>query len=297
MTENTPADGSVEDIREKLAHWVETKRYIEEPEILPWYKKELNEIKPQTRDLFEQYSSIAPAEVESHIKKVRDEAFKVFPYPCVGNWGFLNLSVAEAPAYNEVLERVKSGDQYLDIGCCMGQDIRKLIHDGAPQENLYGSDLRKDFWNIGYDLFLDKSTLTTKFIEADVFDTDSHLKELNGKLSIVHAASFFHLFDWDGQVKAAKRVIELLKAEPGVMVFGRQGGKAEAGSFVHVKKDQTAYWHNAESWAKLWKQVGDETGSKWEVDATLGEEDLTKRMNAQIVPVGTRFMTFTIRRL
>jgi hypothetical protein len=217
----------------------------------------------------------------------------------VGNWGFLNLSILESPVYDEVLERVKNGEQYLDIGCCMGQDIRKLAHDGAPSENMYGSDLKTQFWDIGYDLFLDKSTLNTKFIGADIFDADSGLKELGGKLNLVHAASFFHLFNWDDQVKAAKGVVKLMKAEPGSMVFGRQGGLPVAGmlgsqGFAGVH----AYWHNPESWAKLWKQVGDETGSKWEVESSLGEADLTKRMNAQdVVPGGTRFMTYTIRRL
>jgi SAM-dependent methyltransferase len=227
----------------------------------------------------------------------RDEAFKVFPYPCVGNWGFLNLSIVEAPVYDEVVQRVKNGDLYLDIGCCMGQDIRQLVRDGAPHENVYGSDLKKDFWEIGYDLFLDKSSLKTKFIEADIFDAESNLKELDGKLDIVHAASFLHLFDWDGQIKAAKRLIELLKAKPGVLIFGRQGGKVEPGVITDVDMDPNPYWHNPESWAKLWKQVGDETETKWEVDAFLGEEDLTKRMNAKIITAGTRFMTFSIRRV
>lgn len=201
------------------------------------------------------------------------------------------------PVYSEVVERVKNGEQYLDIGCCMGQDIRKLVYDGVPPENLCGSDLKSDFWDIGYDLFLDKPTLNVKFIEADVFDADSGLKELNGKLSLVHATSFFHLFDWDGQVKAVKRVIELLKAEPGVMIFGRQGGMPQAGYLPTIAQDQNPYWHNSESWAKLWKQVGDETGSKWEVESFLGEEDLTKKMNTKIVKAETRFLTYNVRRV
>jgi SAM-dependent methyltransferase len=203
----------------------------------------------------------------------------------------------ESPVYQEVLERVKSGEQYLDVGCCMGQDIRKLAYDGAPQDNMYGSDLKGDFWNIGYDMFVDKSTLKTKFIEADIFDEVSTLTELDGKLNIVHAASFFHLWDWDEQFKAAKRVVKLLKAEPGVMIFGRQGGVPKGGHLPHAVKEQKAYWHDPGTWEDLWKKVGDETGTEWKVDARLGEEDLTKRMNAKIVPAGTRFMTFTIRRV
>jgi hypothetical protein len=98
-------------------------------------------------------------------------------------------------------------------------------------------------------------------------------------------------------VKAAKRAVQLLKPVSGSLIVGRQGGKPEAGSFAHVMKEMTAFWHNPESWAKMWKQVGDETGTDWEVQAVLGEEDLSKRMKTSLVPAGTRFMTFTIRRL
>lgn len=230
----------------------------------------------------------------------RDEAFKIFPYPCLGNWGFLNLNVADAAAYDEVVSRVKNGELYLDIGCCMGQDIRKLVSAGVPAENMYASDLKREFWDIGYDLFLDGDTLKTNFIEADVFDADSKLMQLDGKLSIVLAHSFFHLFDYEGQVKAVKRVIKLLKPEPGVMVFGRQGAMLEPGSFEHVNVKDRVYWHNVESWEKLWKQAGEETGTEWRVEAKLGDEDLVKRMGlteTNLIPKSSRFMTFTIRRV
>ena len=38
--------------------------------------------------------------------------------------GFLELGVTESPQYSEVLQRIKDGDNYLDIGCCVGQFIR-----------------------------------------------------------------------------------------------------------------------------------------------------------------------------
>ena len=221
----------------------------------------------------------------------------MFPYPCVGNWGFLRLNIADSPIYAEVVERIKKGELYLDIGCCMGQDVRKLVSDGAPAENTFASDLKKEFWDIGYNLFLDKETLKTRFIQADIFDADSDLKQLDGKLSIVLAHSFFHLWDWDEQVKAAKRVIQLLKSEPGVMIFGRQGAMVAAGSFAFAEKEQRVYWHNVESWKKLWKHVSDETDTELEVEASLGEEDLAKRNNSSFAPAGSRFMTFVIRRV
>lgn len=179
----------------------------------------------------------------------------------------------------------------------MGQDIRKIVSDGAPSENTYASDLKQEFWDISLDLFLDKSTLKTTFIQADVLDDDSKLAQLDGKINIVYASSFFHVFDYEGQVQAAKRVVKLLKPESGSLVLGRSGGKAEAGDFTHVKKDLKSYWHNAESWTKLWERVGEETGTKWKVDAFLGGEDLAKRMRSNLVPAGTKFLTFVVRRV
>lgn len=183
------------------------------------------------------------------------------------------------------------------MGCCLGQAIRKLIQDGAPSENIYATDIKKDFWDFGYDMFLDKTTLKTTFIEADIFDSSSELHHLDGKVDIVWASSFFHLFDWDGQIKAAKRIVQMMKPAPGSFICGRQGGKADPGSFVHVKKELTSYWHNEESWAKLWKQVGEETGTEWKVDAALGGEDMSKKVKSNLIPGGTRFLTFAIRRI
>lgn len=179
----------------------------------------------------------------------------------------------------------------------MGQDIRKLVHDGAPSENTYASDLKQVFWDLGFGMFLDKSSLKTKFLEADIFDDDSQLKQLDGKIDIINAASFFHLFDLEGQIKAARRVARLLRPVPNSLIVGRQGGKPEAGSFSHLMKGMNAYWHNAESWKEMWEQVGRETGMEFHVEAVLGEEDLSKRMKTNLVPAGTRFMTFTIRRV
>lgn len=182
----------------------------------------------------------------------------------------------------------------------MGQDIRKLVYDGAPSENIYASDLNGQFWDTGYELFLDKSSLKAKFVEADIFDDNSGLQQLKGKFDIVHAASFFHLFDWDGQVAAAKRVTELLKAEPNVLILGRQAGRTESGDFSsRAEQNKSRYWHNPTSWAKLWEKVGEETGTKWKVEACFDDsaDSLRKKSGlAEFIPQDTKFMRFIIRK-
>jgi hypothetical protein len=69
MAQSTAADPK-EELQKMIAEYIKTKRYVEEPDLLPWYKKNVQEIKPRTRKLLETYSNIPAAEVELHVKKV-----------------------------------------------------------------------------------------------------------------------------------------------------------------------------------------------------------------------------------
>jgi hypothetical protein len=182
----------------------------------------------------------------------------------------------------------------------MGQDIRKLVYDGAPSDNMYASDLKAQFWDVGYELFVDKPSLKAKFIEADIFDDQSGLQQLAGKLDIVHAASFFHLFDWEGQVAAAKKIVGLFRSDSDSLLVGRQAGRAEAGDFTaQIEQTKSRYWHNPESWAKLWKQVGEETRTNWKVEADFDDKaDLFSKNPgmAEFIPKDTKFMRFIVRK-
>ena len=77
MTEPIPAKDDAQAERNAVERIVLTKAYVEEPELLPWYTKELEEPKPAVKGLFESYSKVPPTDVVAHIKHVRDEAFKI----------------------------------------------------------------------------------------------------------------------------------------------------------------------------------------------------------------------------
>ncbi|CAI6335482.1 unnamed protein product [Periconia digitata] len=281
---NTAVAGKVTEKSQNPEKWL-----IEEPPTLT----------PEARALFEKYSKNPHHEVIPHIKAIRDNAFQIYPYPCLGRWAFLDLRLRQSPQYPQVLSRIKNGDRYLDIGCCIGQDIRSLVADGAPSENTYGSDMKGDFIDVGYALFRDRATLKTTFIEADIFDADSELNSLEGTVDIVHAASFFHLFDWDEQIKAAKCVVRLLKARPYSMVVGRQLGHVDARPMMYrFISGKPLFRHNVESFARFWKQVGDETGTTWKVEAGFeqglddyGEES---EMETEEVAKGERWLVYSV---
>jgi phenolic acid decarboxylase len=60
-----------------VEQYLKDKRWIEEPEVLPWYVKDLVDLEPKTRELFETYSRVPSDDVVSHIKSIRDKTFKI----------------------------------------------------------------------------------------------------------------------------------------------------------------------------------------------------------------------------
>lgn len=166
----------------------------------------------------------------------------------------------------------------LDLGCCFAQDIRKLVYDGAPAENLWGTDLEAGFIDLGYDLFLDKDTLKSHFFAADALNPDpdpnSDLNQLKGQISIIYAGFFFHLFDFDQAVEIAVRLIGIMKQEKGSLILGKQAGNPIADERLLDLKAAGKLWrHSPDSWTKVWQLAGQKTGTKWRVNAKLEESD------------------------
>lgn len=113
----------------------------------------------------------------------------------------MDFYITQLPEYPTILTRLKSGDALLDLGCCFGHIMRQIVFDGAPSENLTGTDLRPEFIELGYELFRDRAIFKSDFVTGDILDEDDEgLASLNGRFDVVHAAAFFHLFDWSTQV-------------------------------------------------------------------------------------------------
>ncbi|KAK5170100.1 uncharacterized protein LTR77_004684 [Saxophila tyrrhenica] len=280
-----------------------------------WYSPDPPDIKPDAKEVLEKYSKVPPEDIEAHVSRIvgsiptllltalnsppaqRDKAWAIFPYPCIGQWRFLDLAISQHSHYQEVLNRMRTGEQvYLDLGCAFAQDIRRLVADGVDSSQCYGADLRLDFIDLGYDLFRDKDSLNSKFIEADIFDPDSPLKQLDGEIDIIGASSFFHLFSWEEQKSAAHQVLKLMKPRGGSLLVGRQVGArepAEKARGVQIGAG-SRFRHNLESWQKFWKEVGDEAGVQLQVDGT--DKDIPDAYK-NILTFGDLVLEFAVRRL
>jgi ubiquinone/menaquinone biosynthesis C-methylase UbiE len=210
------------------------------------------------------------------------------------------MYLTESPLYPTIVSRLQGGDSLLDVGCCFGQILRQLAVDGAPSSHLAGTDLRPEFIELGFELFQDRDTFKARFITGNVLDPkDESLEALNGQFDIIHAASFFHLFEWDDQLKAAERIIRFLK--PGrasnSIILGRQVGTSTALTLEEYKAKLAAgvlerrrYVHNVASFQRLWDQAGQSTGTKWRIEGSLSEggfdDSTTPRLVLQYVVRG-----------
>ncbi|KAK3673400.1 hypothetical protein LTR78_006633 [Recurvomyces mirabilis] len=263
-----------------------------------FYTEDLN-LTDSTKNVLINYSKIPADKLERHVKQIREKAWAIHPYPCIGMFRFIQLAIGQHALYKkEILPRMLTGQQnYLDLGCAFAQDVRRLVADGVPSDHCYGSDLRLDFLELGYELFNDRGSLKSRFIEADIFDADSPLKELYGTIDIMDASSFFHLFSYDEQKAVARSTIKLLRPQKDSLVVGRQVGVDEPGDYTRRLGTGSMYRHNIDSWRKMWDEVGGEVGVKFHIDGVLREVDLSSRKHVPSGPRTGKMMEFSVRRL
>ncbi|RUS16719.1 hypothetical protein BC937DRAFT_90872 [Endogone sp. FLAS-F59071] len=137
--------------------------------------------------------------------------FQVYPYPCIRCFLFATLRMKENPYYATMLDIVKTSKEplkFLDLGCCFGTDIRQLIFDGYPAEDITGIELRPEFIQLGHELFKDTpATFPSTIIIGDILDPaqlsptttnpPAPLDHLKGQFDFIYIGCILHLFDED----------------------------------------------------------------------------------------------------
>ena len=169
-----------------------------------------------------------------------------------------------------MLSRLKEGQTYLDAGCCFAQDLRKLLFDGAPDSKaLYGLDIEGPFLDLGYELFRDREKFHGTLLPVDLLNHSAPIPQFDDEIDIVGIFSLLHFFQYDQQVEMVKRMVRFSRPVPGSAMLGRQLGAPRGGVYGGLMKDTETYLHSVETFNKLWQDVGQQTDSKWEVDAYL----------------------------
>lgn len=225
------------------------------------------------RALLENYSQIPSADVVQHVVDTRNRAWEVHPYPCLGQFRFLELNLSKRGLYKSLVEELTatfSPGRFLDIGCCLGQDLRKLIYDGVPPERVAGAELNGAFVDLGYDLFKDKGRLAGKApivsasILVDPSSPASPLNSLVGTFSSVQLGMLLHLFTWEEQLAAFRHTLTLLRGQPGDRIFGQATGNLDGTPTASVGQRAT-FKHNVETFTRLIAKFSASTSTTWRV--------------------------------
>ena len=189
-----------------------------------------------------------------------------------------------------MLPRLKDGARLLDLGSCLGQDLRKCVFDGAPAANLYASDLFPEYEDLSYELWQDRDRfLKGHFVADDVLAENEKFSRGNlmmklgpGQTDIIAITMFLHLFDYQNQLKVATRILRLLSHKPGSLILGSQAGVVEAVEqplkppFDKTRggEERTVFRHSPSSFTTLWEEAGIAAGVPLKVSAVFRVPDM-----------------------
>ncbi|KAJ7639311.1 hypothetical protein FB45DRAFT_977155 [Roridomyces roridus] len=215
--------------------------------------------------------------LKKHIFEMRDVALKVYPYPCIKRLGFIRLKMPKNPeAYEHVLNLGKNDPNaiLIELGCCLGNDVRNIAAAGFPSQNILASDLRSGFWDVSNQLYCNPTgDFKGSFIPGDALDPEfldllpqlteappppppvlstlTSFNPLHGYVSAIHTGSFFHLFSEEHQLFIARKFAGLLSPKAGSMIFGCHGSQPTKG-FMRASGSNQIFCHTPESWEEMW---------------------------------------------
>jgi hypothetical protein len=202
------------------------------------------------------------------------------------------------------------------MGCGFAQELRQLVWprspdmqtkltrrqvaDGANSENLYGVDLHADFFDMGYELFGDKSSFNGLLLAGDVFSNEGVIWQLKGKIDVLWCGTLLHHNDWAHQVVATRHMLLLMNQHPQSIVVGRALGSSRPGAFPAADGSaRLEYRHDVHSFRKMFHEAADALDQKWEMQVEAHEyESQLALKNPHFTPqIGLLEVSFIARKL
>jgi hypothetical protein len=283
---------------------------------VPWYSSSVSSKLKVSYDFYASYTGLEGSALEQHIENIRARAWKVVPYPCFGRGWFLLPGLAGLDIWEHVVKAGKEGKRILDMGCGLGQNIRRLRNEIGTAGDLYATDPKKEFWELGCELFDDRTESPAKFLCAESQYPSKHgglLDSLNGSVDVIFTSGLLDLFPRQSQLLLGGTMVELSKV--GTKVVGCALGTVhEHGGDHHSRPGEVsrAYHdachancnhslHNGRcyqgSFHTLWVDICSQTRSSWKVEAQCvelsewgyDESDITW-MTRPFVPMGLQFV-------
>jgi len=167
------------------------------------------------------------------------------------------------PLYKELTEKRDRGKRHvLDVGCCMGTDIRKMIFDKLINiesgDTVIGIDIAPEFFQIGFEIFEDEDQVRDKFFPCDLLDSAQYelFCKARGPFNLVYCGSVIHLLEKEQTVNLVKAIFGLMSS--GGIFFGRTASSSTGQPVLseHKERKQNRYLHTGDSLKELLENIG-----------------------------------------
>jgi len=215
-------------------------------------------------NLFERYCNIKDEQlIRERVINARNTALKTFEYVCLKVFSFTDPKTHNHPYYPKLLKENNPDRKVLDLGCCVGTDLRSFLVDGvAKVGNIKGFELEKAFVDVGYEMFGDIDRLPEEtFVIGDSLKEEG-LPFPGNFFDVVYCGAVYHLLNEEQGIRLTQNVFKALKSKSqdggdGVY-FGITGGSKEAQP-IHVPDERNGrvrYLHTPETFKKMFEDAG-----------------------------------------
>ena len=249
---------------------------------IPYYLSDVRDrLSPGMRTFLKTYSGIYDEEVADHVQDIRDQAWAIRAYPCIGLGVFLQPPLLHQHPYYQSLVHLlgsKQGARFADIGTFLGIDIRYLYQDLRQagmkpnpedwREQLFAIDI-VDMWELGFKMFRDNpSNLPVQYVVADALSPtpSEKLSPLIGSTDVINIAQVLHQFRYDGQIECCKTLVNFSHGF-GSAIIGNQVGYPTGRKLISSGNE--TWQHGPDSWKEMWDEVGKLTQTEWNVSSEL----------------------------
>ena len=223
-----------------------------------------------SRDFFTAYyqqqhqQTVSDQEILTLVNQAHDTAIAhKHAYRCIREYQFCYPRVMLHPHYQQLIQHnAKVAEvRVLDVGSCMGTDLRQMLLHGVKPEHALGLELNQDLIDIGLDvLYNDRSILQSSFATQDVladdFLSNSQLSTFHTDgIDVIYCGSVYHLLEETPTHVLSKHLYQLLK--PGGVLFGRTVGSLDATQPVVGGWNGLArFLHSADTFKRMLLQYG-----------------------------------------